>query len=812
MTRILPVILFCSANLLAADSVVLTGHIEDKQSRAIPGARLHLYRQDANFAVDSFSSNAGSYSFDGLAAGNYILNISKDQFQSKSVILRLERDKTRDLDVQLDIAGVNQTVVVTAANGAQTLNEVSKALTVVSHEEITDRNDYAFSEILRTTPGTQILNSGGPGQNTSMRIRGLRPDATAFLIDGLRFRDAATVQGDASSFLSALNVIDSGHVEVLRGSGSSLYGTNAAGGAVNIVTQPGGGPLRGDIQAEGGNLGLFRGRGNIAGGAFRDRLKYSAGLLHLNVTSGVDGQDADRSTGLQGFARYDFTPSIFLSGRFWGSDDFVQLNNSPTADGIPSSNLPPTGVIGAIPLNAAGRRILLSGGRRPNFGNAAYISALNDPDSRRTSRFLNSAFIFRQILAPRFTWQTSYQRVHTDRVYENGPVGVGFQPIARSYGNYVGDIDTAGIRGISQLTSWLNLTGGYEFEREQYFDHQDDNVPSPNRVIERTNAQQFSHAAYFASQLALLNRQLQISISGRAQFFRLSRPDFQYSGTDNPYAGVPLPNPPHALTGDVSVAYFTSHTNTKLRAHFGNAFRAPSLYERFGAGFYNNPVSGQVIFSPYGDPLLAPDRYNSFDVGIDQYLFGSRVLASGTFFYSRIVNLSAFDFSGLIDPANDPYGRSSGYLNGSGGISRGAEVAVKARPSQSLSISGSYTYTNADTDRDVSIPGFYRVLGVPKHVVTAVASNQWTRRLSTTADFYRYSDNYSALSANFTPRAFRFPGFSKTGLVANYRFWDRETKSARVYARVDNLFDRKYYELGFLAPGTTFVTGLGYSF
>ena len=423
MIRTYLLVVFCMAAHLAA--ATLEGKIEDKQGGAIPDARLHLYRQDNNFAIDSSSNSTGTYSFEDLAPGNYILNISKDEFRSAVINVHIDQaNTTRSLNATLQIAGVNQTVVVTAANAAQTLNEVSKALTVISKEEIDDRNDYALSEVLRTTPGVQILNSGGPGQNTSMRIRGLRPDATAFLIDGLRFRDASTVQGDASSFLSALNVVDPGHIEILRGSGSSLYGTNAAGGAVNIVTDQGGGQAHGQLQAEGGNLGLFRGRGNVAGGALGDRLKYSAGLLHLNVTSGVDGQDANRSTGLQGFLRYDFTPRISLSGRLWGSDDFVQLNNSPTTSGIPSANLPPTGGIQAIPLSTAGQQIVLAGGR-PNFGSATYVPAINDPDSRRTSRFLNSAFIFRQILAPRFSWQTSYQRVHTDRVYENGPVGVG---------------------------------------------------------------------------------------------------------------------------------------------------------------------------------------------------------------------------------------------------------------------------------------------------------------------------------------------------------------------------------------------------
>ena len=49
----------------------------------------------------------------------------------------------------------------------------------------------------------------------------------------------------------------------------------------------------------------------------------------------------------------------------------------------------------------------------------------------------------------------------------------------------------------------------------------------------------------------------------------------------------------------------------------GNAYRAPSLYERFGAGFSTNFTTGRVVFTPYGDPRLSPDRYNSGDVGVD---------------------------------------------------------------------------------------------------------------------------------------------------------------------------------------------------
>src|SRR5262249_35502759 len=150
-------------------------------------------------------------------------------------------------------------------------------------------------------------------------------------------------------------------------------------------------------------------------------------------------------------------------------------------------------------------------------------------------------------------------------------------------------------------------------------------------------------AAYLQNQVALLNQKLQISLSGRIQGFHLERPRFVTTGTANNYATIPLQSPPRALTGDVALSYFMDRTGTKFRAHAGNSYRAPALSERFGSGFSFNSTTAQVVFSPFGDPRLSPDRYNSFDTGVDQYFAGSRGRLSATFFYARTVQTILFD-------------------------------------------------------------------------------------------------------------------------------------------------------------------------
>ncbi len=777
---------------LLFSALTINGTVQDPQGKTVPAAQVRLVRQDGSEAALTQSKGDGSFRIEHLSTGHFLLQVDKTGFGSSASDLDITGD-VNNVAVKLQVSGVSQTVLVTAAGVPQKLDEISKAVSTVTSEEIQNRNEYALSDTLRTVPGVLVINGGGPGQNTSIRIRGLRADAAAVLVDGLRFRDSTTLQGDSSSFLSTLNIVNPDHIEILRGSGSSLYGTNAVGGVVNVVTREGGGPTHGDIQVEGGSLGMFRGRATISGGAMRDRLTYSAGFLHLNITEGVDGNDANRSTGGQGLVRYDLTPKMNITARVWGSDDFVQLNVSPTTTGIASAIFPTTGVIQAIPF-------------------ATYIPGVNDPDSRRASNFLTGAFVFRHAVNAKTSWQASYSRVHTNRVYANGPAGAGFQPATSNYSDYAGDIDTADAHANFLIAPWLTVNAGYEFEHENYNDQQLNNLPAPRTITERTNVAQNTNAGYFASQLSFLQKRLQVSFSGRLQAFRLSHPDFNYTGATNPYATITIPDPKTALTGDVSVAYLIARTNTKLRAHFGNAYRAPSLYERFGAGFSNNPTTGLTVFTPYGDPRLSPDRYNSLDGGMDQYLFGNRVRVAATYFYTRVVSITGFDSSGGVQTATDPYRRSSGYINGSGGISRGAELSAEARPIRSLSLTGSYTYVRENTDRDLSVAGFFGILQVPAHTASLVATKYWGKRLDTTFDLSHYSSYDTAFFAGTRSRAFEFPGFTRAAAVGSYRVWRNEHKSARIYVKVDNVFNQRYYQTGWLAARATVIGGIGFTY
>jgi vitamin B12 transporter len=792
-----------------ADTAALTGKVTDGHGGVVAAAEIRVRRDDGSVSRRTASDAAGTFRIAALPAGDYVVEIEKPGFRADVAIVSVTGTGAVTHDVELGAAGVRESVVVTASGLPQSTLETSKAVSVIDSEEIAARNAVTIADVVRLTPGVQVRDAGGPGQLGSLRIRGLRSDGAAVLVDGVRLRDAASTQGDIVAFWSNLGVVDFERVEVLRGSASSLYGTNAVGGAINIVTRDGG-PQRSEGQFEIGSLGHSRARGTTGGSLGGGRVTYSAGGLHWLVRDGVDGDDRSRSAGGQGSVRAQLDAATSLGVRVYGSSDRVHTNASPTAGGIPTANIPDATVVDAIGLSLDELE-RANAGQAFAIGDATFIPGRNDPDNGRASRFLTTAVTLRRVESDRASWQASYQRVGTHRRYESGPLGPGFQTATLSVSAFDGTIDTFDARAHLQPAAWLTVTGGYELEREGYSDRQDDNAPVA-RLRTTTDISQTAHAVFGAAQISALDRRLQVALAGRLQTFRAGALDLSATGADHPYDDVDIDGPPRALTGDVSIAYLVPSSGTKVRGHVGNAYRAPALYERFGGGFFGDPVSGQVFYSAYGDPRLRPDRYRSFDAGVDQTLAGGRVQIAASAFVIDVQSLTAFDFSGGIDASTDPFGRFLGYLNGSGGSSKGLELAVDVRPSATLRVSGSYAFTRARTEDDLTVPDFFRVPGVLEHTASLFVTRQWSARVDTTLDLLSGGDSYGSFFARGRSRAYRYPGTTTVGVSGSVRLTAAGVPDLRAYVRLDNLTNETTFPSGWRAPGRTGVVGVRAAF
>jgi vitamin B12 transporter len=787
--------------LAQADQSALAGRVVDPQGAGVAGAVVTIYARGPRLRLTTRTDATGAYRFAGLAPGEYLVEADARTFApAPARTVELTRGQTATLDLALEVAAVREEVIVTAADAPQTVDEVSKAVNVVTRRELDERDEFSIPEALRTVPGLRVQQLGGPGALTTIKTRGLRNQDTAVLIDGLRFRDPSAPQGDAEGYLSDLLVTGTSRVEVLRGSGSSLYGTNAIGGVINIVTDEGGAPTHGSLLAEGGGLGLFRGRAQLAGGTKSNRFVYSAALAHLNVTRGIDGDDAARNTSGQGRVLFRFTPKTTLSARIYAADEFTQLNGDPR----PIAGSLPAGIINAVPLSRAELQRFAAGtpADQLNNGAATFIPATNDPDFSRATRFFSGALVFTQRPTDKFSYTISYQGNLTNGAFSDGPGGTSdFRPSGNTRNELKGRTETLNARTDFQLGRANFITAGYEFERERFINNSFDVTPAGNSFVDVTER---SHSFFAQDQIHLLADRLQLSAAFRAQHFLLDAPRFTPAGS-SPYQNFNFNAPPNAYTGDGSIAYLFRSTGTKLRGHVGNGYRAPSLFERFGTSFFAG------TFGALGDPRLRPERSLAFDVGVDQTFAANRVRASATYFYTRLQEVIGF---GDVGGASDPFGRFfGGFLNTRGGLARGVELSLDAAPVRTLDLFAAYTFTNAD-ERVPRVDDILRSFIIPDHQFSFVATEHVGQRWLVNFDLSA-SSNYLAPLFNpqtFGTNVYRFRGLRKADAGVSYTLPLAEARSLRFFGYVDNLTGQEYFENGFRTPGRVGRAGAQFSF
>ena len=767
------VILMSSITASAQNAADMHGRVTDQRSASVAGAEVSLQsRSGAQFVA--LTNDNGEYRFKGLAAGDYVVEVRAKGFAIfTSKPLHVARGQALTNDVELLVEAVNGSVVITATGTAQSADEISKAISVLNDETIEQRRELTVSESLRGLPGVRVQQQGSYGSLTTIRLRGQRTFDTAILLDGLRVRDASDINGSAVPLLADLLPAGLDRVEVLRGSGSSIYGTNAVGGVINLMPKSGQGKSTFEFGFDGGSLGLFRERIKGSGGLGK-RAGYSFGITRVDVRHGVDGNDQYGNTAGAGRLEFSASPTITISANFFGTISNARLNDSPFA-------LPAAFNGGLYPEAVAGVTF------QPDF---------NNPDQGRRNRVLVGGVKLAHEVNDVISYSVAYQHVGTRRRNYNGsqidPQFAAFYP----FGDFAfmsvnnGGTDTFDARTNLRLGRHNLATAGFEYEHESIFQS---SIPSFSAVNNTTDTQRTT-ALFGQDQIFLLDDRLQVSLGVRGQWFRITaadRPDFLAAVT-----------PKDAITGDASISYFIRSSNTKLRAHVGNGFRAPSLFERFGEGTF-----AQAGFVRFGDPTLRAEQSISVDAGFDQRVSDDRARFGATYFYTRLQRTVAFR-SFIVDPLG--VGRFSGYVNQPGGISRGVETYAEVVPWRNGNVRASYTYTNSD--RFVRAAGLQPEYVIPKNLFSFDYSQRY-RAIQVNFDL-NYTGDYIApvFENNFPFRTaeLTFPSYVKADLFGSYERAISDRAAMTLFAGADNLFGVKYYENGFRAPG--FVARGGVTF
>lgn len=205
-----------------------------------------------------------------------------------------------------------ETIEVTATRNPEPLAQTTSAITVVTRQQIEQKKPFDIVDVLRLAPSLAVFRSGTFGKTVSVFLRGTNSNHTLVLIDGVRANSPADGRFD----FGTVPVENIERIEVLRGPQSALYGSDAMGGVINIITRRGTGAFRTGGDVEFGNYGTNRQVVTARGDLGKGGLSFSATRLHSN---GLFANDDYRN--LATSLRYDRALSAKANLAFIGQID-----------------------------------------------------------------------------------------------------------------------------------------------------------------------------------------------------------------------------------------------------------------------------------------------------------------------------------------------------------------------------------------------------------------------------------------------------------------------------------------------------------
>jgi len=644
-------------------------------------------------------------------------------------------------------------VVVTATRTPELSERLGSSVNVITAEKIEQQKANTVLDVLRGMPGLYVSRTGTPGKTTSVFLRGGASKHTLVMLDGVQMNSPTSGDFEWTN-LSSDNIE---RIEIVRGPQSTLYGSDAMAGVINIFTQNGSAKPHYSLSAQGGSFSTFTEQAN-ASGSF-DNFKYSFalsrddsdGLKSINVPvykkSGDEdavadtyiekpyGNDKANNTTFVGRLGYTFSErfDVQLVGRF---------NRGET--GVPSRVvLDETGNLvrnfdqNANQLHTTNLGLLQGNARLLKWWNSRLKASLAkeglnyedlpDPDEDATKAYSVSSEINTNILT--VDWQhtlTLDQFIPKNDIIQNSLViGTEFEQ--------------------------QNATNTDVLKNETQFDESLQNI-----------------AGYAEDKIGLWDR-LFLTVGGRLD-------NHSKFGT--------------VVTPRITSAYLLRETNTKFRASWGKGFRAPAFNE--------------LVYPNYGNPNLEPERSQSFDVGLEQSFFNRRISVGGTYFQTKFDNLIA---AKLVNP--DTYRYQADNIEKA--ESNGVELEGMVQIIDGLAVLGNYTFVNA---QDTTKTGEEKPLRRrPKHngrviINYAPTFEPLSGRLNLNLDVVLVGKRYDNNPAKYG-EAFWYPGYNKVDLAASYKILD----TLQIYGKVSNLMNQNYQEVvGYPTQGINFFGGTRVSF
>ena len=611
-------------------------------------------------------------------------------------------------------------VVVTATRMRQPVSEIGTSVSVMPGAQMQDQKLTLVAPALQQLPGVEVNQAGSQGTEIDVGIRGATSAETLVLLDGVNVNTGSTGGFDFSTITT--DNID--RVEVVRGSGGALYGSQAIGGVINVISKEGEGPPQFSLLTEGGNRATER-QVFTANGA-EGKLAYSGSISYQSSVGFRPINDAYDN--LSGAGRLDY-----------------HLSDDTTVRGFARYIASNTGLV--------------------NYSNS--VGELLDPYAHQRGEFM----LFKGEVEHRFSdrlwakWSGFFWRNEIRLNNYPDPGNPSFE---------VGDIpEETRATNIDAAYQWdwgARTLAGFVFQ-DQWARIKDDLISPGFGSNTAFHKERQEYAGYIEQEETLPKGLATITGGFRVDGYS------DFGEEVSPAWAIAIP---------------VKRLGTTLRGSYSEGFRAPSFDE--------------LYYPDFGNPNLRPEISSEYDGGITKQ-FGEDATVGVIYFSRRIHDLIQ------AVPCKVGPNCEFGSLAGNAGRvdTQGVEFIPALTPWHGLGLSGNFTYLD-ETHR--SPPGGAVPVRVPKYAASATLNYTYP-------ELFRAGDGLSADLVyvfvgdrdDISPKGTIMdnPAYNRFDLTVNYSpglRW-RWISTKQVYARVQNLFDRRYQaELGFKSPPINFVAGV----
>lgn len=579
----------------------LKGIVADSQtSEKLNGVHIQLFDDSGKTNYNFITNLNGEFQIKEIVSGSYIMHLSYLGYKriEKPILIQSNQEIEIKLDKEMITLGE---VVVSSVRHDQMIKEVSVPLEIVDRAQIESSSSVTISDVLQQEPGVAVSRDGVWA--TGVNIRGLGEQRIVMMVDGYRIETAT----DLMASLTFFDVDDINRIEVIKGASSSLYGTGAMGGIVNVITKEGyfnSTPyFNGSFNSGFGSVNeLFTRKLTISSGSNRWFVRLTGSLRDADDIKTPEGtiqnsQFSDESISLSAGISLFNNHTFKINYQFFDADDV----------GIPGG--------AAFPGPATAT---YSDAKRELFSANYKIENITSTFKALNIKYYRQ-FISRDVeLIPNSSIVTP-TRITTPEL--TTPVGEHTTNGFQIQSDWSFSTTNSFIAGID---AWQRnvFTSREKYIRVDVLNTSGDTIATNNLVRGETPMPESSFGTagiYFQNEQKMLNNDLKVIVGGRFDGVRIANEqafDYDYLITN----GVRNDTPPNqritfekneeykiSWSANVGLLYAVAK-DMDLSFNAGRSFRAPSLEESFKYIDLGNMVR-------LGDPNLNPEKGYTVDLG-----------------------------------------------------------------------------------------------------------------------------------------------------------------------------------------------------